>query len=205
MDAGLYRNAVIGDRVWQDMNGNGIQDAGESGISGVTVDLYDAAGNLVATTATDANGDYSFAVPPGAYAVQFVPASGWVFTPAGQGGDPTHDSDPVPGTGRTGLLTVTSGQSVPDIDAGLYEPASLGDKVWVDADGDGIQDVNELPLAGVTVTLYDAAGNSLTTTTTDINGTYSFTDLAPGSYCGGLHGAVRLRTHRAGSGYSPGA
>ncbi len=50
----------IGNLVWQDLNGNGIQDAGEPGIAGVTVGLYDASGNLVATTTTDADGSYYF-------------------------------------------------------------------------------------------------------------------------------------------------
>jgi hypothetical protein len=51
----------IGDRVWEDSNGNGVQDAGELGKAGVTLELYDAAGTvLLATTTTDANGHYSF-------------------------------------------------------------------------------------------------------------------------------------------------
>ena len=39
-DAGFYKTATIGDHVWNDTNGNGIQDAGETGKSGVTVQLY---------------------------------------------------------------------------------------------------------------------------------------------------------------------
>jgi SdrD B-like domain len=52
----------IGNRVWVDSDRDGIQDAGELGISGVTVRLYNATTNtLVATTTTNALGQYKFA------------------------------------------------------------------------------------------------------------------------------------------------
>jgi hypothetical protein len=62
----------IGDTVWGDSNGNGVQDAGEAGIAGVTVTLLDAAGNPVpnGTATTDANGNYFFRVEPGTYTIQ---------------------------------------------------------------------------------------------------------------------------------------
>ena len=50
----------IGDRVWFDTNQNGIQDADEPGIAGVTVRLYDTSGNLLAETLTGTDGSYRF-------------------------------------------------------------------------------------------------------------------------------------------------
>lgn len=50
----------IGNRVWRDENANGIQDAGEPPIAGVTVRLFDAAGALVGTAVTDSRGTYYF-------------------------------------------------------------------------------------------------------------------------------------------------
>ncbi len=50
----------IGNRIWKDLNGNGIQDPGEAPIAGVTVRLYDAANNVIGTAVTDANGNYYF-------------------------------------------------------------------------------------------------------------------------------------------------
>ncbi|MFD5467275.1 SpaA isopeptide-forming pilin-related protein [Kitasatospora sp. NPDC127059] len=50
----------IGNRVWYDTNKNGIQDPGEPPVPGATVNLYDAAGKLVATTKTTARGEYYF-------------------------------------------------------------------------------------------------------------------------------------------------
>ena len=62
---------------------------------------------------------------------------------------------------------------------GCFIPIEIGNFVWLDLDGDGIQDPGELPLAGVTVTLLDASGNVVATTTTDANGEYYF-DSADG-------------------------
>ncbi|MGQ9887767.1 MAG: SdrD B-like domain-containing protein [Aggregatilineales bacterium] len=50
----------IGNRVWLDVNRNGVQDPGERPLAGVTVRLYDENGALIATTTTNANGEYIF-------------------------------------------------------------------------------------------------------------------------------------------------
>ena len=66
---------AIGDRVWLDEDGDGVQDAGETGIPNVEVQLSgtDALGNAVSlTTTTDANGNYLFPdVPVGDYTVTY--------------------------------------------------------------------------------------------------------------------------------------
>jgi SdrD B-like domain/Secretion system C-terminal sorting domain len=63
-DVELLSNAApveIGNRVWKDTNGNGIQDADEPGIAGVIINLYDNAGTvLLATTTTDVDGNWYF-------------------------------------------------------------------------------------------------------------------------------------------------
>jgi uncharacterized repeat protein (TIGR01451 family) len=50
----------IGNRVWFDSNFNGLQDAGENGIAGVSVRLYAPDGALLGSALTDNNGNYSF-------------------------------------------------------------------------------------------------------------------------------------------------
>jgi SdrD B-like domain len=55
----------IGDRLWVDSNANGIQDASEPALAGVTVNLYTADGvTLLKSTTTDANGTYYFTIQP---------------------------------------------------------------------------------------------------------------------------------------------
>jgi uncharacterized repeat protein (TIGR01451 family) len=63
--------------------------------------------------------------------------------------------------------------------------SSLGDRVWIDADGDGRQDVGEASIAGATVNLTgsDADGNAVTASTmTNGFGNYTFSDLQSGNY-----------------------
>src|SRR5206468_3005773 len=92
-DAGLYQPAALGDFVWQDTNGNGLQDSGEPGINNVTVNLLQGS-TVVATTTTNSSGIYGFTgLTPGSYTVQFVAPSGYVFTTANVGTNDAIDSD----------------------------------------------------------------------------------------------------------------
>lgn len=190
VDAGLHK-AVLGDFVWEDMNGNGKQDAGENGIPNVTVKLLDGLGAELAQTQTDAGGHYEFnRLDGGNYKVQFVLPANYHFTyqnavvPA----DDAADSDPDRTTGvavdiATGVISLADGQVDRNWDAGLYRDAKVGDYVWLDTDGDGLQDVGELPIQGVTVTLEDSeTGSVLSTQATAADGKYLFDSLAPGDY-----------------------
>ncbi len=61
IDAGVLIPPLIGDIVWQDLNENGLQDAGEPGIPGVRIDLYDVTGaEIIGSALTDQNGYFSF-------------------------------------------------------------------------------------------------------------------------------------------------
>ncbi|NQT51474.1 hypothetical protein HQ576_05460, partial [bacterium] len=175
-------DAGIGDRVWHDIDQDGIQDDGEPGISDVEVNLYDGTGAYQDTTTTDATGFYEFrGLVAGDYFVEFVPPTGWVVSPQDAGTDDTADSDANPTDGRTIVTTLDNNEYDPTWDCGLYlpepEPASIGDLVWHDLNKDGIQDAGEPGIDGVTVTLYDAAGAVAGTTTTAGGGLYLFDDL----------------------------
>ncbi len=162
-DFGFVRTASIGNYVWLDENGDGIQDAGEAGIPNVTVQLWNAAHtNVIATTYTDANGGYLFAnVPPGAYQVDVLNSScrpGLVqSTPTYRRSDFTNKADPYTVTVASGdeNLTADFGYNwAPTADVtGNTGTGAIGDRVWVDVDGDGQQDPEEIGLAGVTVEL----------------------------------------------------
>jgi hypothetical protein len=101
---------AIGDLVWDDTDGDGIQDAGEMGHAGVTVELRKKSDNsLVATTTTNAAGLFSFSNPASnTYYLQFTAPSGYSFTLADQGSDDTLDSD-AGSSGKTGDIVWTSG------------------------------------------------------------------------------------------------
>lgn len=119
--------AALGDFVWDDLNKNGIQDAGEPGIAGVTVNLWNTVNCLpnaiIATQLTDVNGYYLFNnLMAGDYIVEFVLPTGYTFTLQYQGVDPAIDSNADPATGITGCITLASGETNLTIDAGMYIP-----------------------------------------------------------------------------------
>jgi protocatechuate 3,4-dioxygenase beta subunit len=178
--------ASIGDFVWNDANGNGIQDSGEPGISNVTVNLLGSDGTTVLSTkTTDASGFYSFSnLLAGTYYVQFTAPSGYTFTTKNASGSTAaNDSNVNPSTGKTDAITLATGATDNTIDAGLYQPASIGDFVWKDVNGNGIQDAGEPGISNVTVKLLGSDGTTvLGTKTTNANGIYSFTNLLAGTY-----------------------
>ncbi|MDP4119774.1 MAG: SdrD B-like domain-containing protein [Bacillota bacterium] len=205
IDCGMYKFATIGDKVWHDLNGNGIQDSGEFGISGIKVRLTDTNGNavidgngaVVADATTNASGNYSFTkLNPGIYVVHFVNTNQvYLLSPYKAGGTDSNDSDGIFTTNKdaeavTNSITVISGQTNNNVDQGMYL-ASIGDKVWEDKNANGIQDSGETGIAGATVSLIDATtllpakdafGNTVSSVTTDANGNYQFVNLAAGTY-----------------------
>ncbi|KQO64833.1 SdrD B-like domain-containing protein [Curtobacterium sp. Leaf261] len=94
----------IGDRVWEDANGNGLQDEHEDGIRGVAIAIAgedDRGTHVHRTTRTDGSGTYGFGgLRPGSYVLTFSAPEGRSFTAAEVGDDRTIDSDAAP-DGRT--------------------------------------------------------------------------------------------------------
>ena len=91
---------AIGDRVWEDSNGNGIQDSGEPGLPNVKVELYSGSGAWLASRLTGASGQYSFGglTEGSQYFIRVEPPPDMAFSPADVGGDDTVDSDVDPGS-----------------------------------------------------------------------------------------------------------
>ncbi len=201
----LRPTAVVGDFLWEDSDGDGIQDPDEGAVGGVTVRLYDCGPDgivgtgddvLVDTTST-VGGLYLFdEVEAGSYYVEFDLPAGFTFTLQDQGGDDEKDSDVDPTTGRTTCFRVRPNDVQLQWDAGLVreqqeELAAIGDLVWHDLDGDGVQDAGEPGVDGVTVNLYlcgpdGVAGTGddvfVSTTVTAGGGLYLFSNLPPGDY-----------------------
>ena len=176
VDFGYKHTGSVGDRVWLDTNGNGVQDAGEAGINGVTVQLLNAGGTVVATTTTSGDGNYTFNnLAAGNYTVKIVASS----LPAGTA--PTFDLDGIASANQAGF-TLAAGASRTDVDFGYKYTGSIGDRVWLDTNANGAQDAGEAGINGVTVQLLDGGGNVLATATTSGDGNYTFNNLAGGSY-----------------------
>jgi uncharacterized repeat protein (TIGR01451 family) len=195
-DFGYYRTpAAVGDYVWNDLDRDGIQDAGEPGIPNALVTLtisWPAGGTTTLNTLTDANGLYNFGNLlldedfDGAgggeptFSVTFTPPVTYVPTLQDQGGNDALDSD---GTNVT--ATLTKGVYNNTIDSGFKQVVQIGDTIWQDLDADGSQSVNEPGLSGVIVELSDGTctvGVNCPTRTTDSNGYYLFDDQPTGTY-----------------------
>jgi hypothetical protein len=176
----------IGDFVWSDLNHNGLQDAGEPGIAGVTVTLFDSTGLIqLATTTTGSLGNYSFGgLCAGTYTVVVAPPAGMSPTTPTVGSDTTIDSNGSPAT----VTLPTNNSTDITIDFGFISPwtGAIGDYVWYDANQNGIQDANEVGIDGVAVTLKDSSGNllatAITNNTSGNHGYYQFTGLGAGTY-----------------------
>ena len=121
-------NGTVGDFVWDDYNGNGIQDPGEPGLSNVLVRIYDSQTNLAGLTRTAADGSYSLkGVAPTNYFVRFYITNSYpqyIPSPANVGTNDAIDSDADTNTGQTATFTLSSGQTNLTIDAGAHQPAT---------------------------------------------------------------------------------
>ncbi len=177
--------ASVSGRVWQDANGNGIQDSGEPGQGEVVVRLFSTTRGFIAETRTDGTEDGSYYfdnLRPDTYQVDFVPPIGKRISPKDQGSDDTKDSDASPTTGLTDPFSLASGQSKVAVDAGLYELGGIAGSVWEDLDKDNTWDANEPGVISTTVQLLDSSSQVIATTQTGADGLFGFSDLTPGTY-----------------------
>lgn len=114
---------ILGNRVWEDKNQNGLQDPGENGIGGICVNLLNTSGNLLQQTTTDSNGYYGFDVQAGTYVIE-VKKPSWLEFAQENVGNEDVDSDVDPLTGRTGTINI-SDSAARVWDAGLVLSSNL--------------------------------------------------------------------------------
>lgn len=189
--------APISGTVYIDLNRNTTLDPAptDGRIPGVTLNLVrgtDCSATPVATTVTDAAGNYSFsgAAVGLTYTICQVQPAGYL-----QGGE-------NPGAGNTSSANAITIANLPVAGSSgnhfgeIASNSVIAGKVWLDADNGGTVNGSEAGIAGVVVELSgtDIAGNTVTrSTTTDASGNYSFEALPPGTY------AVREPTQPAGT------
>ena len=190
--------STISGTVFLDQNNNGIQNGADAGINGVPVELLNNAGGVVATTTTDASGNYTFTgLAPGNYAVReptqpngtsngittagLVPNGG---TPGSATAVAVVPSD-IGGITRITLPPNTASNN--NNFAEIPNSRTVSGRVFLDYNNSGTLDGPDYGLSGQTLNLTgnDANGNAVTrTTTTDTDGRYSFGNL-PESNGGG--------------------
>jgi hypothetical protein len=185
--------ASLGDKVWFDTDKDGIQDANENGVPGITVYLLDANGDRITDvngteifTQTDSNGEYVFEnlEPNKAYAVEFdlntLPEA-FSVTLEGEGTE-ANGSDADLTTGKTTPVTLSPGEHYADLDMGIKQDLfRIGTLFWIDSNQDGKFNPGEEPIPNALIELLDENGKPVIdqdgnpiTTITDANGEYHF-------------------------------
>ena len=164
-------------KVYYDANESSSFDNGEDPFKDITVELIGADGSVVATTKTDADGNYSFTgLDAGTYTVK--------VTKAGEIAELTQTEDPD-GTkdNASGAITLNADNPVREnVNFGYIKKHAISGNVYLDQNRDKTKNTGDIDLSGVTVKLLDKDGNVVATTTTDKDGNYSFTGLNDGTY-----------------------
>lgn len=154
---------IVG-KVFNDINGNTEQDAGEPGLADVNVKIFNAANQEIADLTTAADGGYARDnLAPGAYTVVETDPAGFGST-----------------TPNERAAAVVSG-AVTTINFGDRQLGTIVGTVFEDINRNGVKDLNEVPLANVTIRLF-RNNQQVGQTTTNADGLYSFTGLNDGAY-----------------------
>ncbi|MEI8166077.1 MAG: SdrD B-like domain-containing protein, partial [Chloroflexales bacterium] len=201
LDFGYFKPSTLAGTAWFDTNGNGLLDPDEPGMEAITVTLETGVGDtLGAPVQTDATGAYTITgVTPNTatgapvdYKLCFSTTTAFTYTlKTGQIAD-DNNSD-VNTAGCTDPFTVRGSNTVSTTtDAGYRGLNSIGDLVWNDLSGDGLQNSTEDGLAGAVVTvaisttdgLINASNPTLTMTATSSTSTalganYAVTGVPP--------------------------
>ena len=160
-----------GGTAYVDTNLNGVQDTGEPGIPGVSIELQKPDGSVLQTVTTGPDGHYDFSdIEAGDYVIV-------EHQPQGYGDAEEHRANRVP-------LTVAVGTPATPINFG-ERIGSLAGLVYNDTNGNGRRDADEPVIPGTTVTLTgsDTRGNPVTlTTVSGPDGSYRFTGVPGGTY-----------------------
>jgi protocatechuate 3,4-dioxygenase beta subunit len=180
--AGATRLGSVSGMVFEDMDADGMRGVNDPPVVGASVTAETAHGSFSAVT--DESGAYMIeGLPPGTVVVSFILPDGMMFTRRQDGGSMAETTDV--NQSRTRALTLVMGGALYDVDAGAMRSGSIGDFAWIDSNMNGMQDYDELGMAGLALTLERGADGQWTKageTTTDANGYYEFSGVRPGTY-----------------------
>lgn len=148
---------------FDDRNGNGVRDAGEPPVAGVLFAL--TAGGQTVREVTDSAGRIAWnGIPVGSYELAETVPPGRVATTPAQ---------------RT--VQVTADATTTAVFGNRVIPGALEALVWVDADGDGVQDSGETPFAGAMVAFVSPCGDDASSVT-NAAGKVTWSDRCVGQY-----------------------
>ena len=171
-DFGELLPGTITVTIWADMNQDCVIDAGETKVDGVTIELYDSTGTLVATKVSGSDGVgmsiFTGLDPQQHYTIRRTTLPEEYYQSPTACGDPERDDVPANSERKFAVLPY----------------ASISGYVWEDTNNNGIWDTGEKAIADATVYLLDASGNRIPgkTAITNGDGYYIFSSLKAGLY-----------------------
>ncbi len=184
--AGVTLPAAVSGMLFNDKNITGVQDGGEAGLPGFTVQAINADGDVVAQTETDENGRYAFnSLLPAMHTVRFLLTDAYVFTEYSETGAAVENNIIFQSAsyGEAAPLHLLPGQSVSNINGGIFRSATVSGAVLLSTG------LSSLPVKGgmenVQITLLDEYGapvSDTTTTYTDAEGSFYLKGALPGTY-----------------------
>ena len=168
LNFGNFQNTTISGEVFNDLNGDGKLENGEPGLANWTVTLLASSGEAFSTK-TNSSGAFKFSnLGPGSYAVLETTQAGWVQT--------------LPTQPSFYRITPQSGADTNGLNFGNFQLVTVSGEVYNDLNDNGKLDPGEPGLQGSTVNLENSSGAIVATTTSNANGVYHFSSVAPGSY-----------------------
>ena len=200
-DSPTNQFGTIGDQVWRDTTMDGVFGAGESGIPGVSVDVWrnpdgSAAMNgdeyIVATTTTNTSGQYTVTVPLGSYFVMVSDTANVLddYLPTVPGSTPgANNNNQVQ---PYAVTLTTAGQTNNTADFGyIQNPIQpnlgvIGNQLWFEI-GDSVNglyepNIGDVGIEGVTMELLNVSNQVIATQVTGPSGDYAFTSLPAATY-----------------------
>ena len=177
----VARTTEIGGLVWLE------QYTGVTPVKGAKVHLLDKDGNAMAEYLTGEDGVYVFkGLMPDVYAIDVTIPAGYVLVDTAdmsmaEKGLTSVVEEANGLFGKSAFIELRMAKHRNDMDVGMVLPGRLGDKAWLDENGNGLQDGREGGIPGVTVELL-RNGRVVASTTTDQYGYYVFEELYPTEY-----------------------
>lgn len=165
--------------IYFDDNFSGSWESGEKIAQGIIVTLLDAGGEAVKSAKTNKSGAYSFAdLTPGEYRISVTARSGYAFTRTGEGSTVVNDGVE---RGLSDVFTVSLGEDVTGMNAGMILPAEVSGLVFADANDNGLYDAGEKGLRGTVVSLMREDGVA-DSAEVGADGAFRFAAVLPGTY-----------------------
>ena len=158
-------------------------DGSLNSVAGIPVVLLCGAGEALEAKETDEGGAFVFTgLLPGDYALSAVLPEGYLFARSQDTASRESYIQSQPDGSFTALpFSVAMGDAMSGMDIGMGAMGQLGDRAWLDTNGNGLQDLNEPDMPGIRIELYQH-GELIASAVTDVYGRYLFSDLYPGEY-----------------------